>query len=229
MDVVPVYEEYWTHPPFAADIDENGDIFARGAQDVKCIGMQYLAAIRALKRKGLNRLKRTIHIVFVPDEEKGGIKGVAGFVKSKTFKEMNVAFVLDEGGTACDEDGTIPAYYVEKIIWEFELIFHGQSGHGSKLFNDTPGVKLNYVVGKLLEYREKEKRKSERKDFPYGNVTSINLTMLKGGVQSNVIPAEMTATFDVRVAISTDIDKFERKVSTFLPGLYRPVITFIFL
>lgn len=65
MDVVPVYEELWTHPPFGADMDENGRIFARGSQDMKSVGMQYLGAINALKSKGV-RLKRTIHITFVP-------------------------------------------------------------------------------------------------------------------------------------------------------------------
>lgn len=69
MDVVPVFENHWTHPPFAADIDESGKIFARGAQDMKCVGVQYLAAIRALKRDGIKQLKRTIHVMFVPDEE----------------------------------------------------------------------------------------------------------------------------------------------------------------
>ena len=67
MDVVPAMEEFWTYPPFDAKIDAaNGDIYARGAQNMKSIGMQYLAAIRALKRKGVNQLKRTIHIVYVP-------------------------------------------------------------------------------------------------------------------------------------------------------------------
>lgn len=65
MDVVPVFPEKWTHPPFGAEVDEKGRIFARGSQDMKCVGMQYLAAIRALKGKGL-RFKRTIHISFVP-------------------------------------------------------------------------------------------------------------------------------------------------------------------
>lgn len=65
MDVVPVYEELWTHPPFGADMDEAGRIFARGAQDMKSVGMQYLGAINVLKSRGI-RLKRTIHISFVP-------------------------------------------------------------------------------------------------------------------------------------------------------------------
>lgn len=67
MDVIPAIEEYWTYPPFDAKIDAaNGDIYARGAQNMKSIGMQYLAAIRALKRNGIKQLKRTIHIVYVP-------------------------------------------------------------------------------------------------------------------------------------------------------------------
>lgn len=65
MDVVPVYEEHWTHPPFSADIDSEGRIFARGSQDMKSVGMQYLSAINRLKSKAI-QLKRTIHVIFVP-------------------------------------------------------------------------------------------------------------------------------------------------------------------
>lgn len=65
MDVVPVFEDKWTHPPFSAHIDAEGRIFARGSQDMKCVGVQYLAAIRALKKDGVT-LKRTLHIMFVP-------------------------------------------------------------------------------------------------------------------------------------------------------------------
>lgn len=54
-----------TYPPFGANIDSEGRIFARGSQDMKCVGVQYLAAIRALKKEGVT-LKRTIHIIFVP-------------------------------------------------------------------------------------------------------------------------------------------------------------------
>ena len=65
MDVVPVYPDKWTHPPFAAEIDDTGKIFGRGSQDMKNVGVQYLAAIRALKKRGI-QLKRTLHVSFVP-------------------------------------------------------------------------------------------------------------------------------------------------------------------
>lgn len=65
MDVVPVFEDKWTHKPFSAHIDEHNNIYARGTQDMKCVGIQYLEAIRRLKEKGV-ALKRTIHISFAP-------------------------------------------------------------------------------------------------------------------------------------------------------------------
>lgn len=51
MDVVPVAEEYWDYPPFAAKIDKNGNIYARGKQMNSilqltefCIKLQLLAS-----------------------------------------------------------------------------------------------------------------------------------------------------------------------------------------
>lgn len=96
MDVVPVFEEFWSHKPFDADIDEDGKIFARGSQDMKCVGLQYLGAIRALKKANVV-LKRTIHVVFVPDEEIFGPEGMIALVQTNAFKNLNVAFALDEG------------------------------------------------------------------------------------------------------------------------------------
>lgn len=52
--------------------------------------------------------------------------------------------------------------------------------------------------------------------MPEGNVTSINLTILKGGVANNVIPAELSVVFDIRISLNTDVDTLKEKVSTFL-------------
>ena len=65
MDVVPIFPECWDTPPFAACKRPNGDIVARGTQDMKCVGMWYLEAVRRLKVAGTSLL-RTIHITFVP-------------------------------------------------------------------------------------------------------------------------------------------------------------------
>lgn len=209
MDVVPAFPEYWSHPPFAAEIDDNGKIFGRGTQDTKDLGMQYLTAIRALKRNGIKHLKRTIHVLFVPNEEINEHNGMRAFVTTNEFKALNAAFALDEGNSS--EDNKIPVLDSERSAWEIEFIIKGQSGHGSTLYNNTPGQKLNYIINKLYELRYIEAKKyAESKN--YANVTSINLTIIKGGVQSNVIPPIFSATFDMRLAINWDHDKFEQQV-----------------
>lgn len=65
MDVVPIVEQFWTHPPFGAHIDELGRIYARGSQDMKCVPIQQLTAIRALKATNYSP-KRTVHMTFIP-------------------------------------------------------------------------------------------------------------------------------------------------------------------
>ena len=63
--VVLNLKECWKYDAFSAFKDENGNIFGRGTQDMKCVGIQYLEAIRELKKK-YKQLKRNIHLLFVP-------------------------------------------------------------------------------------------------------------------------------------------------------------------
>lgn len=89
---------------------------------MKPVGMQYLAAIRALKRKGIERLKRTIHLTYVPDEETGGEFGMQAFVKSDEFKSLNVGCALDEGYPSKSND--LEVFYTEKTGWSVLKIFN---------------------------------------------------------------------------------------------------------
>ena len=34
-----VFPEFWTHPPFSAHKDDQGNIFGRGTQDMKSVGL----------------------------------------------------------------------------------------------------------------------------------------------------------------------------------------------
>lgn len=95
-DVVPFEDSKWTHHPLQAHMDHHGDIYARGSQDMKCVGMQYLEAIRKLQASGFKPL-RSVYLSFVPDEEIGGHDGAEKFAESQLFKSLNIAIVLDEG------------------------------------------------------------------------------------------------------------------------------------
>lgn len=48
--------------------------------------------------------------------------------------------------------------------------------------------------------------------FTLGDVTTVNMTMVKGGVAYNVIPAEMDVSFDLRIppTVNLQVCKFCR-------------------
>ncbi|KAB0795469.1 hypothetical protein PPYR_12308 [Photinus pyralis] len=208
MDVVPVIESMWTHKPFDAEIDENGNIYARGSQDTKCTGIQYLEAIRRMKLSGVE-LRRTVYVTFMPDEECGGGDGAQQYVKTENFKKLNIGFALDEG--AGGTNNTLIVFYGEKRGWMFRIHCPGQAGHGSLLLDNTAGEKVRFILDKIYDFRATQKVK-ENEDKRTVRVTSINLTMIQGGVQNNVIPDEFSLVFDSRVPID-DFEEFERKLN----------------
>ncbi len=64
-----------------------------------------------------------------------------------------------------------------------------------------------------MELRDEEEKKLENSwDLSIGDVTTINLTMINGGVQNNVIPGEMNIVFDIRLAVDVDHNEFDRMV-----------------
>lgn len=98
--------------------------------------------------------------------------------------------------------------------YQVEFIIHGQSGHGLFLLDNTPGEKLSKLLTILYDVRAEEKRKVDKLKYPLGNVTSINLTILKGGLQVNQVPAELSVSFDLRVSANADLDEFEEQVNS---------------
>ncbi|XP_046387208.1 aminoacylase-1-like [Ischnura elegans] len=206
MDVVPVYPEKWTHDPFSADKDANGNIYARGSQDMKCVGIQYIEAVRRLKFSGI-KLKRTLHLSFVPDEEIGGADGMKKFVHTDDFKKLNIGFSLDEGMASPTEEFVL--YNGERSIWHMCIHCPGTPGHGSLMHPSTAGEKLRIIIDRFMDFRQKEKEKLEANPtLTVGDVTTINLTQIKGGVQPNVVPPELQVIFDARLAVTIDHKEF---------------------
>jgi aminoacylase len=94
-------------------MDADGKIFARGSQDMKCVGVQYLEAIRRLRQVDkVPNLRRTVHLAFVPDEEIGSEDGVGAFIGTERFRQLNIGFSLDEG--LASPDDVYPVFYGER-------------------------------------------------------------------------------------------------------------------
>ncbi|XP_077862170.1 aminoacylase-1-like [Saccoglossus kowalevskii] len=203
MDVVPVFQEHWKCDAFEAKKMDNGDIYGRGTQDMKSVAIQYIEAIRRLKSKG-ETPQRTIYMTFVPDEEVTGTLGMGLFIKRPEFKEMNVGYVLDEG--LANPEDAFTVFYAERPVWWVNVKCTGNPGHGSRFIENTAAEKLQKVIDSFLAFREEQKKRLEKNvDLRLGDVTTVNLTKLQGGIAHNVVPVDFTASFDIRLSIDVDM------------------------
>ncbi|KAI6693635.1 hypothetical protein NL676_021345 [Syzygium grande] len=206
-DVMPAEDDEWSHPPFAARADAEGRIYARGSQDMKCVGMQYLEAIRRLKRSGFAPL-RDVYLSFVPDEEIGGHVGAAKLAESDEFRDMNVGIVLDEGVASPTE--YYRAFYGQRGRWWLVIKATGAPGHGAKLYDNTAMENLLKSIESVRRFRASQFDMVKAGLKAEGEVISVNLVFLKAGTPSptgfvmNLQPSEAEAGFDVRIPPTAD-------------------------
>ena len=112
-DVVPADVSKWTVPAFDG-VRKGSKIYGRGTQDMKCVCMQYMEAIRRIAELHPEwQPERDIYLTFVPDEEIGG-SGMAAFLESSLFKNMpGIALALDEG--LASTTNTFDVFYGERL------------------------------------------------------------------------------------------------------------------
>ncbi|KAJ9455160.1 Aminoacylase-1 [Diplonema papillatum] len=222
-DVVPVMEEHWTKPAFDGLLAEDAAwpggprIYGRGAQDMKSVCIQYLAAISRLVSAGYVP-KRTVHLSYVPDEEVGG-GGMSHLVATDAFKNLNVGCAIDEG-LSNPEQGKYTVFYGERTPWGIEVTAKGPTGHGSRFIKGMATNMINSWCSRALRYRAAEEKVLHASEAEHGcghakckklgDVTTVNLTALRAGVSSdggqtyalNVIPTEAMAGLDIRIALT---------------------------
>ncbi|KAK9944432.1 hypothetical protein M0R45_010002 [Rubus argutus] len=215
-DVVPAEHDKWAHPPFSAHVDPHGKIYARGSQDMKCVGMQYLEAIRRLKASGF-KPTRTVYLSFVPDEEIGGHDGAEKFAESDIFKALNVGIVLDEGLASPSEN--YRAFYAERCPWWLIIKATGAPGHGSKLYDNSAMENILKSIESVRRFRASQFDLVKAGLKAEGEVVSVNMAFLKAGTPSptgfvmNLQPSEAEAGFDIRIPPTADQESLEKRIA----------------
>ena len=222
-DVVPVIPEHWTRPAWEGLLEENEAykhgprIYGRGAQDMKCVGIQYLVAISRLIAQGYTP-PRDVYLSYVPDEEIGG-PGMAHFVDTEEFKGLAVECALDEG--LCNPtDDKYTVFYGERTPWWVEVNATGPTGHGSRFIEGVATNCLHAWISRALQYRKENEKKLHGDEVAHGcghakckklgDVTTVNLTVMRAGVTMdggksyavNVIPTDAMAALDVRIPLT---------------------------
>lgn len=184
---------------------------------MKCVGLQYLEAIRKLKSSGFEPT-RTVYLSFVPDEEIGGHDGAEKLAESEIFnEEMNVGIVLDEGLASPKENYRV--FYGERCPWWLVIKASGAPGHGSKLYDNAALENLLKSIEIVRRFRASQFDMVKAGLKPEGEVVSVNMVFLKAGTPSptgfvmNLQPSEAEAGFDIRVPPTADPASLERRIA----------------
>lgn len=153
IDVVPADSSRWRFPPYSGVI-EDGDVWGRGAQDTKGLGIIQLATMVALKRRGIV-LSRDLFLVANADEELGST-GSVWFTQQKADLLRNAEFLLNEGGeNLMGNDGKAISYGLdatEKVPYWLRLTVRGEPGHGSRPTAGNAALRLSRVLGRIADW-----------------------------------------------------------------------------
>ncbi|TKT75000.1 succinyl-diaminopimelate desuccinylase [Aquamicrobium sp. LC103] len=204
-DVVPIGDEAaWTHPPFAAEI-ANGEMYGRGAVDMKGGIACFIAAVaRYVEKHGGPR--GSVSLLITGDEEGPAINGTVKLLDWAAKKgETWDASVVGEPTNPQALGDMIKIGRRGSISGT--VVVHGRQGHAAyPHLADNPVRGIVTLVDALLHPAFDE----GTKDFQPTNleVTTIDV----GNPAANVIPAKATASFNIRFNDSWTAETLQAEV-----------------
>ena len=184
-DVVPPGEG-WTHDPYGGEI-ENGHIFGRAAAVSKCDFSTFTFAVRALEAVA-KPTKGSVELHFTYDEEFGG--------------ELGPGWLLSHGHTK--PDLMMAAGFSYQVVTahngclQMEVTVHGRMAHAAIPDSGVDALQgavalLNALYAQNITYKN-IRSKVEGISHPY-----LNVGMIEGGTNTNVIPGKVVFKLDRRM------------------------------
>jgi acetylornithine deacetylase/succinyl-diaminopimelate desuccinylase-like protein len=150
VDVVTTAGQEWTHPPFEGRL-ENGEIWGRGALDMKAgVAMLVHAFLRA-KREGAT-LPGDLVLIVLSDEENGGNLGARFLVEEHPELFEGMRYALGEfGGFTLHAGGRrfYPIQVAEKQICWLKATVRGPGGHGAMVHRGGTVARLARLLSDL--------------------------------------------------------------------------------
>jgi len=159
IDVVPVDAESWSRDPFGGELID-GEVWGRGAVDMKDMVAMELGVMLALARSGAE-LRRDVILAAVADEEAGGAFGARALVHSHphwfadTDGRRATAALNEVGGYSMTVGGSrfYTIQVAEKgIVWT-RLRTTGVTGHGSMPHDANAAIRLAAAVTSIAEHQ----------------------------------------------------------------------------
>jgi glutamate carboxypeptidase len=177
----------------------DGRLWGPGTLDMKSGIAFMLHAIDALRDQE-GRLRRPVTVLLVSDEEVGSSSSRR--ITEEVAKRSSAVLVLE------------PSYGLKgalktarKGVGEYSLKVTGKAAHS--------GLDFEKGQSAILELARQIDRISSLTNIKRG--VTFNVGLVQGGTRVNVIPAEATATIDVRIARLTDAAGVDRKLRSLKP------------
>ena len=223
FDVVPPGLN-WTVDPFGGEVS-GGNIYGRGAADMKSGIAAIIAAMAAVRRSGY-RFRGEIVFTAIADEETGSINGTLHLIEKGIIKADHA--IVTEPTDLRIENGQRGLRWVEIVV-------KGKAAHGGR-----PHLGVNAVAhaARIVGEIERIKYDLEQANFEVGT-PSISVTMIEGGVKVNIIPDQCKISLDRRMipgetttTVTAEIEEVLHRVQSpgvtteinFLPARWDPYV-----
>jgi acetylornithine deacetylase/succinyl-diaminopimelate desuccinylase family protein len=198
-DVVPPGQG-WSADPYGA-VERDGAIFGRGAAVSKSDFATYAFALRALKDRP-GGLDGTVELHFTYDEEAGGDLGPKWLLQEKISKP----------------DLAICAGFSYSIITahngclHLEIDVHGKQAHAAMPETGVDALEAATDVLNTI-YSERRRLLRTKSKVPGIGSPKINVGLISGGINTNVVPDLVTIRIDRRLIPEEDGRKVERDLT----------------
>ncbi|MFW9822284.1 MAG: M20 family metallopeptidase [Candidatus Thorarchaeota archaeon] len=212
----------WTKDPYGGEIIDN-KVYGRGACDDKsCIAAE-IFAVKALLDLGF-KFNGKLTLAAVINEEIGGLLG-ANYIVNKELVNGDACLV---GDSICD-------YPVAYRAGTFQINFtirgirrHAQGWpdlpppnrnqySGVNAINKMVPI-MNYLIKLQEELKEKETKYPVSPDMP-SKITSINFTLIEGGVSVNSIPDKCILHCIINTIPEQDMGELKSRILEFIEDL----------
>ena len=190
-DVVPVGNlKSWSVNPFSGTV-KNNKLIGRGASDMKGSIACFIAALSEFK-KMKPKFKGSISLLITGDEEAVAINGTKKVIEKLKKKKEKINFFLVGEPTNLTKIGQMMKIGRRGSVTGY-LTVYGTQGHVAyphQANNPAP------VITKILNQISNIKLDGGTKNFQPSNLEVVKINI--ENTADNVIPAEATATFNIR-------------------------------
>jgi acetylornithine deacetylase/succinyl-diaminopimelate desuccinylase-like protein len=206
----------WTHDPYGGKVEDGPHgavVYGRGAAVSKSDFATYtwvLLALRAAAARGA-KLAGTIELHFTYDEEAGG--------------EIGPKWLLDQSLTR--PDFAIAAGFSYAVVTahngclHLEVAVTGKQAHAAMPETGVDALEAANAVLSAL-YKSRALLAQQRSSVPGIASPTLNIGLIAGGINTNVVPDQVTFRLDRRVIPEEDMQEVETRLRETIAAAARP-------